>query len=154
MQSIDPIIRSIHELARLRHFDVEPARISVVLNLALSESQDGRPNPGEPNDPPGVIHPWTASIHLGGGKWGSLAGEGDSPTVALLRLHSIYLDAHKAVDGSRSSALTNAERLHAAWAEPIRSDKATAQQARAAEREDARRATEDEAASQPPPESF
>lgn len=118
MQSIDPIIRSIHELARLRHFDVEPARISIVLNLALSEDQDGRPNPGEPNDPPAIIHPWSASIHLGGGKWGPLAGEGDSPVVALLRLHSIYLDAHRAVDGTRSTALMNAERLHAAWAEP------------------------------------
>lgn len=108
--TLDELIKAIHALACIRHFDVDPAQIQVVIG-PWTENR-----PGASIAPDATIRElaetceWSAQVRLGGGKWGHSVGPGRTQLEAAQNLLRGYVEAHDAVDKRRAEVF---ERLPA-----------------------------------------
>jgi len=100
---MEDTVEQIVALAQLRWLQAEEVQV------VLTGTPNG-PSPGAGNLPKWTR--WDASIRLGGGKWGELAGEGVTPQMALDALRSNLLTAHKAVDERRAEVYAEVSKGH------------------------------------------
>lgn len=101
--NITETIQAIHVLACLRHFDVEPRNIQVVIGpwTQAGGTVEGS-GPGQPHQEVAERCQWSAQVRLGGGQWGHNVGPGDTVEEALTNLLRGYVRAHEAVDERRA----------------------------------------------------
>lgn len=104
---MNELIKSVHELACMRYSEVPSANIGVILKPYTREEGPTTPMDGEVAN----ICMWIAQVYMGKGRWGSIAGEGNTPQEALTSLHDGMVDAHKAVDERRDKILNMASTI-------------------------------------------
>jgi len=107
-------IRTVHALASLRHPDVSPSHIQVVLSPypghPKGHEEAGGPSMASEDGPKELadVCDWAAQVRLGGREWLSLSGRGVSPGAALAHLLRQLLEAHEGIDARRAALLERA----------------------------------------------
>lgn len=113
MTDINSIIRSIRDLAAVRHPEAQQVSINLTVDYSLARDvgivlKDGAPlSSTETSDPA----PWAAQVRLGGGKWGHVVTPARTPLDALRGLHAHYVACHRSVDAERRAILASADAL-------------------------------------------
>lgn len=103
---MNELLKSIHKLACMRYFEAPPETVGVVIKPYAREGGPVVPPHGPREMADACI--WTAQVYMGRGKWGNIAGEGNTPEEALTSLHGGMVDAHRAVDERRGVVLDKA----------------------------------------------
>jgi hypothetical protein len=101
--NLEELIKAIHALACIRHFDVDPAQVQVVVGPWAENRTGASVTPDSTIRELAETCEWSAQVRLGGGKWGHSVGPGRTQLEAAENLLRGYVEAHDAVDKRRES---------------------------------------------------